>query len=153
MLDLSRPASHVRDHFRQDLSSFAEKRLLGACERINLPDQRANPPPAAFKKQPLAGGRRREINAAAVLGVLASDNKTLLFESANDPCHGWRTYLLGRGKVAQRNGASKHDHRKSRETRRIQGAALVFPPQFAEQVDRCRVQPLGSLLRRYLRFS
>ena len=137
MLDLSRPASHVRDHFRQDLSSFAEKRLLGACERINLPDQRANPPPAAFKKQPLAGGRRREINAAAVLGVLASDNKTLLFESANDPCHGWRTYLLGRGKGAQRNRASEHDHRKRRETRRIQGAALVFPAQLAEQVDRC----------------
>ena len=112
--------SHLCDHFRQDVSSFVEKRLVSACQRIDLPDQRANPPPAAFKKQPLAGRRRRKKNAAAILGVLFSDNKSLLFESADDACHGWRAHLLGRGKVAKCNRASEHDHRKSRETRRIQ---------------------------------
>lgn len=135
MRDVLRPSSNVCDHFRQDVSSFAEKRLLGTSQRIDPLNQRANPPPAAFKKQPLTSGRRRDVNTAAVLSILFSDNKTPLFESANDVCHGWRAYLFGRGKVPQRNRTSEHDHRKSRETRRIQGAALVFPSQFAEQVD------------------
>lgn len=132
MPDASRPESYACDHFRQDTSSFAEKRLVGTRERINLLDQRTNPPPAAFKKQPLAGTRRRDVNATAILGVLFSNNKAPYLESANDARHGWRTHLLGRGKIAQRNGAPEHDHRKSTETRRIQGAALVFPAQFAE---------------------
>lgn len=102
---------------------------------------------AGVEEQALAFDGCRDMDCAAVVCIGDFADQAPGFEGVRDARHGWRADLFRVGKLAEREGAGKHDDRERREARGIQAAGRVGAPQLAEEIDGGCMQSFGGLFR------
>jgi len=78
--------------------------------------------------------------SATVLLVHGAANQALRFQSVNDAAHGGWTYLLSPGKLIQRHGAAKDQHRKGGKAGRGEAGSRILHADLTQQMNSSAVQ-------------
>lgn len=109
-------------------SVFCRKGRDSMSERLDAARARS-------KKQALSLHRCGEMDSAAVVGAGAFPDQAFRFQGMHDAGHGGRADLFRVGQPAERDWPRENDDREGREAGRVEAAAGIGAPQFAQQMD------------------
>jgi hypothetical protein len=120
---------------------------LVARERAEIVGEQGDAGVAPLVEGATSLERRTQEDSPAILWIGVAIDEARAFQFGDDACHRRGADLFGGRERAEADGATGDDDGERRQLRRRQSRGGILAAEAPEEVDGCRVQPVGRLER------